>query len=234
MAAPVDQRVRWGMGDALAATAIGIAASAVIGGIALSIAGVQHSEDLALWALALLQVPLWLGLAGVPVYVSRHKGTGSLADDFGLRMRWVDVPVGLAAGLLSQLTFSVVAPPIYRAVGLNPDKISAASEKLAGKANDPFGVLCLFLLTVVGAALIEELCYRGLWLRSIERRFGTVAGVLLSALVFGVVHFELYALPLLAVFGVVLGVLAARTGRLGPAIWAHVAFNLTALVNLLR
>jgi hypothetical protein len=29
-------------------------------------------------------------------------------------------------------------------------------------------------------------------------------------------------------------VLAARSGRLGPAIWAHVAFNLTALVNLLR
>jgi membrane protease YdiL (CAAX protease family) len=222
------------MGDAVAATAIGIVASAVIGGIALGIAGVDRTEDLALWALAFLQVPLWLGMVGVPFYASRRKGTGSLDRDFGLRMRWIDVPVGLAAGFVTQLAFAVAAPPIYRAFGLDPDKISEVSQKLADKANDPFGVACLFLLVVVGAALFEELCYRGLWLRSIQRRFGTVAGVLLSAAVFGLVHFEPYALPLLALFGVVLGVLAVRTGRLGPAIWAHVAFNLTAVIDLLR
>jgi membrane protease YdiL (CAAX protease family) len=234
VAVSVDQRVRWGIGDALAATAIGIVASAVIGGIALGIAGVHRTQDLELWALGLLQVPLWLGFAGVPFYASRRKGTGSLAEDFGLRVRWVDVPLGLAAGFASQVVFAVAAPPIYRTLGLDPGKIGASAEQLAGKANDPFGVVCLFLLVVVGAALFEELCYRGLGLRSIERRFGTVAGVLLSAVVFGIVHFELYALPLLVLFGIVLGVLAVRTRRLGPAIWAHVAFNLTAVVHLLR
>jgi membrane protease YdiL (CAAX protease family) len=222
------------MGDAVAATVIGIVVSAVVGGLVLGIAGVQDSDRLALWALGLLQIPLWVGLAGVPVWASHRKGTGSVARDFGLRMRWVDVPVGLATGFACQLVFAVGAPPLYRALGLDPDKINEASTKLADKAHDPFGVACLFLMVVVGAALVEELCYRGLWLRAIARRWGTVAGVLLSGLVFGLVHFELYALPLLALFGIVLGTLAARTGRLGPGIWAHMAFNLTAVVDLLR
>lgn len=222
------------MGDAVAATVIGIVISAVVGGLALGIAGVESSDDLALWALALLQIPLWVGLAGVPIWASRRKGTGSLADDFGFRMRWADVPVGLVVGFACQIAFAVVAPPVYRALDIDPDKINESATTLADKAHDPFGVVCLFLMVVVGAALVEELCYRGLWFRSIAKRWGTVAGVLLSGIVFGLVHFDLYALPLLAIFGIVLGVLAARSGRLGPAIWAHVAFNLTALVDLLR
>jgi membrane protease YdiL (CAAX protease family) len=32
--------------------------------------------------------------------------------------------------------------------------------------------------------------------------------------------------------GAVLAWLTVRTGRLGPAIWAHVAFNLTAFVSI--
>ena len=36
----------------------------------------------------------------------------------------------------------------------------------------------------------------------------------------------------LAAFGLVLSVLAHRTGRLGPSIWAHVGFNATTVVAL--
>jgi membrane protease YdiL (CAAX protease family) len=222
------------LGDAVAATVIGIVVSSVVGGLVLGVAGYDSSDELALWALGLLQIPLWVGLAGVPVWASWKKGSGSLRRDFGLEMRPWDVPIGLAVGFASQLLFAVAAPPIYRALSLDPDKINEASEKLADKAHDPFGVICLFLMVVVGAAIVEELCYRGLWMRSAIRRMGVVGGIAFSSLVFGLVHFELYALPLLALFGAVLGVLAARSGRLGPAIWAHVAFNLTAVVDLLR
>jgi membrane protease YdiL (CAAX protease family) len=47
------------------------------------------------------------------------------------------------------------------------------------------------------------------------------------------VHFEPYDLPALIGFGAIAAVLTVRTGRLGPAIWAHVAFNITAVVGLL-
>lgn len=228
-----DQRPRWGIGDAVAATVVGIVVSAVVAGVVLGVAGADSSDDLALWVIALLQLPLWVGLAGVPVYVSRRKGTGSLAADFGLRMRWSDIPVGLGVGLLSQVVFGIVFPPLYRLVGLDAGKIGDTAQGLGDRANDPFGVVCLVLMVVVGAAVVEELCYRGLWLRALERRVGTAAAVIVSGLVFGLIHFQPYDLPILASFGIVLAVLATRSGRLGPAIWAHMAFNATAVIVLL-
>ena len=221
------------MGDAVAATGLGFVASLVAGGVALGVAGVEEFEDLAIWVLLLVQVPLWLGLAGVPWWASRQKGSGSLVEDFGLRMRPPDVPVGLVIGVATQLAFAAVAPPIYRFVGVDEDEVGATAEALVDRADDPFAVICLFFLVVIGAAVVEELCYRGLWQRAIAKRWGATAGIVLSAVVFGAVHLQWYDFPLLTVFGLVLALLTARTGRLGPAIWAHLGFNLTALVTLL-
>jgi len=232
MAAPARD-VRWGLGDALTATGAGFLASLIAVSVALGVSGEDEIDDLSLWVLALVQVPLWLGLAGVPWLVSRRKGAGSLREDFGFTMRAVDVPVGLLVGFASQLVLTVLAPPFYRFFDVDDDRIGETAQELADQAQDPFGVAVLFLVVVLGAAVFEELCYRGLWQRSIERRWGPAAGVVLSSLVFGAVHFQLYDFPLLVAFGLVLALLAQRSGRLGPAIWAHVAFNLTALVELL-
>lgn len=232
MAAP-HRDVRWGMGDAVAATGLGFVASLIAGGLALGISGVEEFDDLAIWVLLLVQVPLWLGLAGVPWWASRQKGSGSLRQDFGLSMRWVDVPMGLAVGVATQVALAAVAPPLYRLFGIDEDEIGETAERLADRADDPFAVICLFFLVVIGAAVVEELCYRGLWQRAISKRWGNGPGIVLSAVVFGAVHLQWYDFPLLAAFGLVLAVLTARTGRLGPAIWAHLAFNLTALVTLL-
>lgn len=70
-------------------------------------------------------------------------------------------------------------------------------------------------------------------LRALERRIGPTPALVVSAGVFGLVHFQLVQLPGLALAGLAFGWLAQRTGRLGPAIWAHIGFNLTTLVLLM-
>ena len=50
---------------------------------------------------------------------------------------------------------------------------------------------------------------------------------------FGATHFQLLQLPGLVLAGALFGVLAYRSGRLGPAIVAHVAFNMVTVVSLL-
>jgi len=182
---------------------------------------------------ALLQIPLWAGLVGIPVLASRAKGRGSLRADFGLWMKPKDIWIGLLCGFVGQLAIGLVLLPIYELLGIDRDKVGETAEKLADRAHDPVGVVCLFLVVVVGAAIFEELFYRGLWMRSIANRFGTVPGVVLSAVLFGIMHFQAVDTFALVGFGLIAGTLAARYGRLGPAIWAHVAFNLTALVSLL-
>lgn len=221
------------MGDAVAATGFGLLASLVAGGLALGIADVEEFDQLAIWVLLLIQLPLWLGLAGIPWWASRTKGTGSLRRDFGLAMRWIDVPVGLAIGVATQLAFAVAAPPLYRFLGIDEDEIGETAERLVDRADDPFAVICLFFLVVIGAAVVEELCYRGLWQRAIAKRWNPTVGIVVSAVVFGAVHLQWYDFPLLTVFGLVLALLTARSGRLGPAIWAHLGFNLIALLTLL-
>ena len=56
-----------------------------------------------------------------------------------------------------------------------------------------------------------------------------VLAVVVSGLLFGAVHVELLQFAGLALFGIVLGFLSYRTGRLGMNIVAHGAFNLLAL-----
>ena len=53
-----------------------------------------------------------------------------------------------------------------------------------------------------------------------------------SSVAFGLAHFEALQLPALILFGLVLGVLAQRTGRLGPGIVAHATFNAVTVLSL--
>ena len=230
---PQQAAVRWGIGDALLGTLVTLVVPAIAGIVAFLAAGWEGAADVPLWGVALLQIPLWAGLLGAPLWATNLKGRRSLAEDFGLRMRWTDVPLGLGVGLVAQVALGIVVRILYDLLGIDLDKVGESAEQLTESAVDAVGVVLLVLVVVVAAPVFEELFYRGLWLRAVARRYGTVVGVLLSSFVFAAIHFQPYDFPALFGFALVLAVLTARNGRLGPAIWAHVAFNLTAVVSLL-
>lgn len=225
---PVTARhdVRWGMGDAAAGAAIGFVASGVAATIWTAATGADV-ESLA--ALAAGQIGLWLGLLGWPLLVSRVKGRGSLVEDFGMWARPWDA-LGLLVGVFCQL---VVIPVLYLLVQLVTGDldVEAPARELAERAHGA-GFVLLALLVVLGAPVIEELFFRGLLLRAAERRLGTVWALAISSVAFAVSHFQLVQFPGLALVGLVFGILVVRTGRLGPGIAAHVAFNATAVISL--
>jgi hypothetical protein len=228
-----DQHVGWGVGDAVAGVLLSLTLSILVAVIAVAVIGQEELEDLPLWGTALLQVPLWVALLGVPVAATQLKGRRSLRLDFGLAMRWSDIPVGLGLGLGLQLALGILINELYPRIGLDVDRVGESAEALTAEATNGFGVALVLLIAVVGAPLFEELFYRGLFLRAVQRRFGDVAAVVAPALVFGLVHFQLFDLPALVLFGVAMGIVTLKVRRLGVAIWAHVAFNLTAVLSLL-
>jgi membrane protease YdiL (CAAX protease family) len=144
-----------------------------------------------------------------------------------------DIPIGIAAGLGGQLVLVAAITLLYTALGIDLDKVGTAAEELTASATGALDVVLLVAIVAVAAPLFEELFYRGLWLRSVERRWGTGWAVVVSSLVFGAIHLQIYDFPALAGFGLIAALLTVWTGRLGPAIWAHVAFNLTAVTFLL-
>lgn len=225
--------VRWGLGDAWIGLLIGNVAAVFVGAAILSATGYAgtDSDDLPLGIIAVLQVPLWAGYLTMPLYAAHRKGNGLVAD-FGLRVRALDVPVGLVIGVASQLLLvPLVYVPIFWVIGQRD--VSADARALTDRATDPVGVVLLILIVVVGAPIVEELFFRGLLLRSAERRWGKVWAVVVSSLIFGAVHLQPLQFPALVAVGVVFALLALKTGRLGPSIFAHMGFNAVAVISLL-
>ena len=172
-----------------------------------------------------------------------HPGVlALLRADYGLTVRlWPDVPLGVAVGLVSQYGLvPLFELPLLPFVPHLFTRLGAPAVSLTSGAHGA-GLVLLGVLVCLGSPLVEELYFRGLLLRGlagrllgIGARLGPVVSVLLVGVVFGLVHFEALQLLALVGFGVVLGTLAWRTGRLGPGIVAHVAFNTAAFVSVAR
>jgi membrane protease YdiL (CAAX protease family) len=187
------------------------------------------SDTWPIWLIGVLQIPLWVGLIGALVFVSRRLGTGNFRRDYGLRFLPIDV-IGIPIGVLTQLVFVQV---LYWALPfIDRDEVSESAESLTSRA-EGWGVVLLTVLVVVGAPVVEELFFRGLVLRSIQARYSDWLAVVGSAVLFALVHFQLVQLPALILFGIVVGYLALRTKRLGMSIFAHAGFNATTIIYLL-
>ncbi|HVF73747.1 MAG TPA: CPBP family intramembrane glutamic endopeptidase [Acidimicrobiales bacterium] len=219
---------RWGIPDALLTLLGATLLSTLTGGLWFAASGADEgSYGVAMAGL----VGLWGGFVGLPFLIARAKGSGSLATDYGASFEANDVGIGVAAGVGSQF---VLMPLLYIPLRLLlPDTFADPgenAEELFDRARG-VGVVFMVLALTVGAPLVEELFFRGLLQRSLVRRLGPAVGIAVAAVVFGLTHYDPAALPGLVAFGVVLGVLAYRSGRLGPAVVAHIAFN-TATVAI--
>jgi membrane protease YdiL (CAAX protease family) len=165
---------------------------------------------------------------------------GAFVEDYGLRLRlWPDLPLGLVLGVGSQyLLVPLLELPLQPIVhNLNQQLGHPAQQLLNPVQYNTFSLVVLTILICVGSPLVEEIFFRGLLLRGLLGRFGHLGrragparSIVVTGLVFGLVHFERLQFLGLAGFGMLLAYVAYRTGRLGPTIIAHVAFNTTTII----
>lgn len=208
---------------AFAGYAAAIVVSALTGGVASSLTG--DAEGVA------TMVAGQVGFSAVLVATVLHEASARgrpVAERLGLRFRWVDAPVGLVVGVVTQL---MVIPALYlpfRSL-IDDDDLSGPARDLLGNASG-LGLVVIGVSVVVVAPVVEELFFRGLLLGAMRRRWGAVAAVVASSVVFGATHFQPLLLPALATAGAVFAVSAVRTRRLGTAIAVHAAFNATTFV----
>ncbi|MEY2467883.1 MAG: protease family protein [Actinomycetota bacterium] len=179
-------------------------------------------------------IGLWAGIVPGTLLVLRVRATGDPVRDLGLRVRIPADLGGVAAGLASQF---VLLPLIYVVVQLFVSRdltsdLEAPAKDLTDQAHGGAAFALLAVLLIVGAPIVEELFYRGMLLRALKRHLPPVASIVVSGIVFGAAHFDLVTLPGLAAFGIVLAWLAHRSGRLGPGILAHAAFNAATVAYL--
>ncbi len=169
-------------------------------------------------------------------FLSRSRGTGRLAADFGVALRLRDA-WGLLAGVgLQFLVVYAVLLPLQLVLDLdNPPEQQVT--QIAGEAKGAVDAILVILIVVVLAPVVEEMIFRGMLLSRLRRSLGRTPAVLISAVVFAAVHLAdpnaIFVVPGLIVIGIALGYQALRTGDLSLPIFTHAGVNLIAVIGLL-
>lgn len=100
----------------------------------------------------------------------------------------------------------------------------------------PVGLhVALSIVVVAVAPVVEETLFRGVLLSGLMRRMSATWAVLVSAIIFGGVHypdfaFVWYPLPALMLLGILLGWIRLHSRSLWPAITLHATNNLIAVI----
>jgi membrane protease YdiL (CAAX protease family) len=175
------------------------------------------------------------GSFAVISWLSRRRGSGSLAADVGLVVKpgdWWGVPAGMAL----QVVIALVTLPLITL--LFPDGAPEQSvSQIAGTSETLIEQLFVIVAVAVAAPIIEEMIFRGMLLSVLRRSFGPTLSVVASAAVFSLVHLvdqdAVAAIPGLFLLGLVLGWVALRRGDLSLSIALHSGINLLAAIALL-
>ncbi len=226
---------RWGLWEAAAGFVVGLILAAIATSAAEQAVGYRSGPFPVAVTVADVGA-LWIGLVGAAVWASRRRGTGDLAADYGLRIGgWLDVVGGALVGLVCQyLLLPALYWPWEQLDHSLRHQLSQPAHNEAGVAHSVGAVVGLLLVLAVAAPVVEELFFRGLVLRGLLGVAPPPVAIVGSGLLFGLAHFEAVQFAGLAVFGVVLGVLAWRTGRLAPGMAAHAAFNAVAVASVVH
>lgn len=92
------------------------------------------------------------------------------------------------------------------------------------------GVWQTCLATCIVVPVLEELVFRGVVFGQMKDAFGTVAGIVLSAAAFGLVHHNMAQFIYAAILGIVLALMYNRMKRLYFPILAHALANFAVLM----
>lgn len=225
----------WGLPDAFIGWLIAYLFANIAGAVVLLAGGYQTTEEIEsaplAWTMA-AALPIWIAFTAVVVVTGNRKGNGWIRD-FHVSFRPADL-IGIPAGIGAQLLLvPLISYPILKLSGQDADDLAKPAQDLADKVHGAGGALLLLLVVGVVAPLAEELFFRGLLFRALEKRWAAWWALGLSSAFFALTHFQpLQFLPLMAA-GAVFGSLMMLTGRIGTAVVTHMAFNISTVVLLL-
>jgi len=140
-----------------------------------------------------------------------------------------ELAVGIAFGIAFKLLMKAIVMPLFGAPPINQ-----AYHYLTG---NPAALPGAVYLLIAGGGFGEEVVFRGFLFERFGKLFGSGVGakagiVLLTAGLFALLHYPDQGLPGVeqaAITGLAFGTIFAVTGRIWIPMFAHAAFDLTAL-----
>ncbi len=135
--------------------------------------------------------------------------------------------IGIAIGVMA---VSYIFNYIY-ATYIFPDvNIQAVTRDFFAALPDTAGnAVLLFVAVAIVAPIAEELVFRGFLQNSLMQHMPAWGAIGIASIIFGAIHFDPYAFPVLVLMGAAFGYLYHRTGSMRVNIAAHVLNNALAI-----
>ena len=199
---------------ATVATSIVTAIIAAVSGGAGSLA-----ERMSSGPMSALSYGLSMGLTilGVLIYRKLRRGKGRV---FRLSMRGFN-PMLILWGFVLVLITGIVIEPV---LNLFPESFLNLLNQMG--SNGGWSVLMLAVL----APVMEEVLFRGILLEAVREKYSSGRAIVVSALMFGVIHIIPQQVVNAFVIGLILGFIYVRTDSLWPVIIIHALNNAMAYV----
>lgn len=200
---------------------LSLAAILVVLGFAGQASGESDPDLFYEYGLAISSVVVYGVLVALTVWAARAYGNP--LDALGLRafpLKWTGIAVGL---IFLVLGLALLLEPLLHA---------GEEQGYAPDVWRPDRATAFFVNGVVAATLVplaEELFFRGLGVRALAF-LGSAWAILATAVVFGLGHGLLVALPVFVAFGAALGWVRVRSDSVWPGVVAHGLFNALALI----
>lgn len=204
---------------------MGGAVLAIVTGLVLGLPAIAFTDaenELTTAGNVIAQVGLVLGLLLVPLVIARSHGARSLGEALrrlGVQAFRPSAFKWMAAAVGAYLLFAI----LYSALIFEPEQEDIAES---------FGPIPIQIaLIVFGAAIAEEICFRGLLFGGLRERLPRVPAALIAGAVFGLLHAftGISAVPPLIALGFVFCLLYEKTGSIVPGILLHMLNNSVAL-----
>ncbi len=167
------------------------------------------------------------GLAFILWLAIRHRGGWRKA--FGNERARSLPPLWLATVIyLAIWPVQLLATPLYHWILRMLDVSIDIQESLVIlKTTDSPAVLAMLgVMALIIAPITEELFFRGILLPVFRRRMGGWPAILLSSLVFALIHFHLPSIAGLFIVSIACCLAALWGKSVVPAIWVHALFNI--------
>ena len=176
-----------------------------------------------------LVISEWVGMLGLVVLYAR--GTGQRLVDV-LRVRPVPARALVGAALVGLSAWAVVGV-IADWIVPAPRELTESLRRMVGPDGGR-GLPASLALIALTPAICEEALFRGVILRGFSAKLPRVTSAILTGVLFGLYHVDLWRLLPTALLGVALSLIALETGSILPSMLTHFVNNasLVVLVHL--
>lgn len=156
----------------------------------------------------------------------------NLIEFFGLRwLRWQNIFWIMPAFVFAMMIVGAILVAcgwqtwVQDSLGAKPQE----AVTLVRETSDVGLLVAMAVTAIIFAPITEELIFRGYLYPVVKRFTDRWFASIFSGVLFGVIHFNVMALPMLALMGVILAVIYERSGSLWVPIGCHAAFNATSV-----